>query len=380
MSCGSQFGCPCISPHLTVARAKFHKYLLKRCEHRVSGGTCNTLEARGVCVAKQLHLYERTLMAGGLLALLDDVTLIARQAAASVDDVATLTAKTSTKAAGVVIDDAAVTPQYVSGVTPARELPMIWRITKGSLRNKLLFILPIALLLNAIAPWALVPILMLGGAYLCFEGAEKIAHKLSSDAEEQQEQAVNRTEQDEDSLVNSAIRTDLILSAEIMIIALDEVKDQSIWMEAAVLLAVGIFITFAVYGAVALLVKIDDIGHGMIKRGNAPKTGHALVKGMPYVLSTIGVIGTVAMLWVGGHLIVRGLDEVFSIDWPHHIIEKGQELVGGGVLGWFVDTGVSLVVGLIVGFIIVGIVTAVGKLRGGDASERSQETAPTDAA
>lgn len=315
-------------------------------------------------------------MAGGLLALLDDVALIARQAAASADDVAALTTKTSAKAAGVVIDDAAVTPQYVSGVTPARELPMIWRITKGSLRNKLLFILPIALLLNAFAPWALVPILMLGGAYLCFEGAEKIAHKLSSDSKEQEEQAVNRTDQDEDALVKSAIRTDLILSAEIMIIALDEVKDQEIWMEAAVLVAVGLFITFAVYGAVGLLVKIDDIGRGMIKRGNAPKTGHALVKAMPHVLNAIGIIGTVAMLWVGGHLIVRGLDEVFGVDWPHHIIEQGQELVGGGMAGWLVDTGVSLIVGLIAGFIILGIVAAVGKLRGGHTSE----PAPADAA
>ena len=175
-------------------------------------------------------------MPGGLLALLDDVALIARTAAASVDDVAAMTAKTSMKAAGVVIDDAAVTPQYVSNVTPARELPMIWKITKGSLRNKLIIILPIALLLNAVAPWALVPILMIGGAYLCFEGAEKIWHKFTTDTETQQDQAVNKTPQDEDSLVKSAIMTDLILSAEIMIISLDEVSDQSIWMEAAVLI------------------------------------------------------------------------------------------------------------------------------------------------
>lgn len=302
-------------------------------------------------------------MAGGLLALLDDVALIARQAAASVDDIAGMTAKTSTKAAGVVIDDAAVTPQYVSGVTPSRELPMIWRITKGSLRNKLVFILPIALLLNAFAPWALTPILMLGGAYLVFEGAEKIVHKLSSDSDEQAEQAANKSEQDEDNLVNSAIRTDLILSTEIMVISLDEVKDQPVWMEAAVLIAVGIFLTVAVYGAVALLVKIDDIGRGMIERGNAPKLGRGLVKAMPYVLSAIGVIGTIAMLWVGGHLIVRGLDEVFGWHWPHEIIAKGQEAVGGGALGWMVETGISMIVGLIVGFIVLGVVQLVKKLR-----------------
>ena len=302
-------------------------------------------------------------MAGGLLALLDDVALIARQAAASVDDIAGMTAKTSTKAAGVVIDDAAVTPQYVSGITPSRELPMIWRITKGSLRNKLVFILPIALLLNAFAPWALTPILMLGGAYLVFEGAEKIVHKLSSDGDEQAEQAANKSEQDEDNLVNSAIRTDLILSTEIMVISLDEVKDQPVWMEAAVLIAVGIFLTVAVYGAVALLVKIDDIGRGMIERGNAPKLGRGLVKAMPYVLSAIGVIGTIAMLWVGGHLIVRGLDEVFGWHWPHEIIAKGQEAVGGGALGWMVETGISMIVGLIVGFIVLGVVQLVKKLR-----------------
>ena len=302
-------------------------------------------------------------MAGGLLALLDDVALIARQAAASVDDIAGMTAKTSTKAAGVVIDDAAVTPQYVSGITPARELPMIWRITKGSLRNKLVFILPIALLLNAFAPWALTPILMLGGAYLVFEGAEKIVHKLSSDGDEQAEQAANKSEQDENNLVNSAIRTDLILSTEIMVISLDEVKDQPVWMEAAVLIAVGIFLTVAVYGAVALLVKIDDIGRGMIERGNAPKLGRGLVKAMPYVLSAIGVIGTIAMLWVGGHLIVRGLDEVFGWHWPHEIIAKGQEAVGGGALGWMVETGISMIVGLIVGFIALGVVQLVKKLR-----------------
>ena len=302
-------------------------------------------------------------MAGGLLALLDDVALIARQAAASVDDIAGMTAKTSTKAAGVVIDDAAVTPQYVSGVTPSRELPMIWRITKGSLRNKLVSLLPIALLLNAFAPWALTPILMLGGAYLVFEGAEKIVHKLSSDGDEQAEQAANKSEQDEDNLVNSAIRTDLILSTEIMVISLDEVKDQPVWMEAVVLIAVGVFLTVAVYGAVALLVKIDDIGRGMIERGNAPKLGRGLVKAMPYVLSAIGVIGTIAMLWVGGHLIVRGFDEVFGWHWPHEIIAKGQEAVGGGALGWMVETGISMIVGLIVGFIVLGVVQLVKKLR-----------------
>lgn len=301
-------------------------------------------------------------MAGGLLALLDDVALIARTAAASTDDVAAMTAKTSSKAVGVIIDDAAVTPQYVSGVTPARELPMIWKITKGSLRNKLLIILPIALLLNAVAPWALVPLLMVGGTYLCFEGAEKIVHKLTADDKAEQERAANKSAADEDSLVKSAITTDLILSAEIMIISLDEVADQPIWMEAAVLIAVGIFLTVLVYGAVALLVKVDDIGHGMIERGRTPGLGRALVKGMPYVLTAIGIIGTVAMLWVGGHLIIRGFHEVFGWHWPHDLIERGVEAVGGGALGWLVDTGISLVAGLIVGLIVLAIVSGVKKV------------------
>lgn len=303
-------------------------------------------------------------MAGGLLALLDDAALIARTAASSMDDVAAMTAKTSAKAAGVVIDDAAVTPQYVTGVTPARELPMIWRITKGSLRNKLLIILPIALLLNAVAPWALVPILMIGGSYLCFEGAEKIVDKLLHDEDEAAERAVNRDAESEDSLVQRAVTTDLILSAEIMIIALDEVADQPLWMEFLVLVAVAIFITIAVYGAVALLVKVDDIGLGMVERGNTPKLGTALVKGMPYVLKAIGVVGTVAMLWVGGHLIIRGFDEVFGWHWPHDILARGVEAVGGGFVGWLVDTAGSLVMGLIVGFAVLAVVELVRKMLG----------------
>ena len=203
---------------------------------------------------------------------------------------------------------------------------------------------------------------MVGGTYLCFEGAEKIVHKLTADDKAEQERAANKSAADEDSLVKSAITTDLILSAEIMIISLDEVADQPIWMEAAVLIAVGIFLTVLVYGAVALLVKVDDIGHGMIERGRTPGLGRALVKGMPYVLAAIGIIGTVAMLWVGGHLIIRGFHEVFGWHLPHDLIERGVEAVGGGALGWLVDTGISLVAGLIVGLIVLAIVSGVKKV------------------
>jgi len=302
-------------------------------------------------------------MSGGLLALLDDVALIARTAASSADDVAGMAAKTSAKAAGVVIDDAAVTPQYVSDVTPARELPMIWRITKGSLRNKLVIILPIALLLNAFAPWVLVPILMVGGTYLCFEGAEKIAHRFLPSSHTGKDGEGGEAAKDEDSLVRGAITTDLILSAEIMIISLDTVKDQSFLVEAAVLVVVGILMTLGVYGAVGLLVKIDDLGQGMIRRGHTPRLGRALVKGMPWVLSAIGIIGTVAMLWVGGHLIVRGLHEVFGWHAPHELIEHAVEAVGGGAAGWFAETGLSLVAGLIAGFLALGAVQLVRRLR-----------------
>ena len=205
---------------------------------------------------------------------------------------------------------------------------------------------------------------MLGGTYLCYEGAEKIVQKIKANPEEEQERAVNKTPEDEDSLVKGAIMTDLILSAEIMIIALDEVADQPIWMEAAVLVSVGILITIAVYGAVAILVKIDDIGRGMIERDKAPTLGRGLVKGMPYILTAIGVVGTVAMLWVGGHLIVRGLHEVVGWHWPHDVSEHLKEAAGGGALGWLAETGVSLTAGLITGFIVLGIVALLGKMLG----------------
>ncbi|WP_018295891.1 DUF808 domain-containing protein [Corynebacterium lubricantis] len=300
-------------------------------------------------------------MAGGLLALLDDVALIAKKAAATMDDVAALTAKTSAKAAGVVIDDAAVTPQYVADASPARELPMIWRITKGSFFNKLIIILPIALLLSEYAPWALTPILMLGGTYLCYEGAHKIYEKFARDEHEAEEQAQNKTPEDEDTLVRSAITTDLILSAEIMVISLNEIADQTFWMRALILALVGIGITIAVYGAVALLVKMDDIGLHMIERGRTPKLGTALVKGMPVVLNIIGVIGTIAMLWVGGHIMIVGFEE-FGWTWPYDTIHSLETAVGGGFLGWLLNTAGSFVAGLIWGFIIVGILALIKAL------------------
>lgn len=298
-------------------------------------------------------------MAGGLFALLDDVALIARSAASSVDDVAALAGKTSVKAAGVVVDDAAVTPQYVEGIKPQRELPMIWRITKGSLINKLVIILPIAMILSWIAPWALTPILMCGGTYLCFEGAEKILHHLLPHQEKETESVQEKGADAEDSLVKSAITTDLILSSEIMVISLNEVIDQPFWMRLGALIFVGILLTLGVYGAVGLLVKMDDIGMALNKRHNGKSTvGNALVKGMPIVLDIIGVIGTAAMLWVGGHIVVKGLHE-FGMDQPHEFIASVTDKISNGALAWLADTGMSMVCGLVLGTVVATIVMAV---------------------
>ena len=298
-------------------------------------------------------------MAGGLFALLDDVALIARSAASSVDDVAALAGKTSVKAAGVVVDDAAVTPQYVEGIKPQRELPMIWRITKGSLINKLVIILPIAMILSWIAPWALTPILMCGGTYLCFEGAEKILHHILPHQEKETASVQEKGADAEDSLVKSAITTDLILSSEIMVISLNEVIDQPFWMRLGALIFVGILLTLGVYGAVGLLVKMDDIGMALNERHNGKSTvGNALVKGMPIVLDIIGVIGTAAMLWVGGHIVVKGLHE-FGMNQPHEFIASVTEKISNGALAWLAETGMSMVCGLVLGTVIATIVMAV---------------------
>lgn len=298
-------------------------------------------------------------MAGGLFALLDDVALIARSAASSVDDVAALAGKTSVKAAGVVVDDAAVTPQYVQGVKPQRELPMIWRITKGSLINKLVIILPIALILSWIAPWALTPILMCGGAYLCFEGAEKIFHAVLHRGEEEQRTVEEKGPEAEDSLVKAAITTDLILSAEIMVISLNEVIDQPFWLRLGALVTVGVLLTLGVYGAVGLLVKMDDIGVALLKRHDGDSAlGTALVKGMPIVLNIIGIIGTAAMLWVGGHIVVKGLSE-FGAEQPYGFIHHVTESISNGALAWLADTGLSMLCGFILGAVIVTIIMAV---------------------
>ncbi|MAC81299.1 MAG: ABC transporter [Rhodobacteraceae bacterium] len=270
----------------------------------------------------------------GLLALLDDVAGIAKVAAASVDDIAGQAAKAGSKAAGALIDDAAVSPKYVHGFDASREIPIIWRITRGSLINKLVILLPIAILLSQFAPWAISPLLMLGGCYLCFEGAEKIAHSLHPGEGHGPE--VNPTPVDaghlEEKRARGAIKTDFILSAEIMTIALSAIPDENwIWM-AAVLAIVGIGVTIAVYGAVALIVKMDDFGLFLAKSGSSFVSGLGcwIVRVMPWFMKALTIVGTAAMLWVGGQIVVHGLSELgFAVigDWIHHAAEVVGHMV-----------------------------------------------------
>lgn len=296
-------------------------------------------------------------MAGGLVALLDDVAAMAKLAAASVDDIAAASGRAAMKSAGVVVDDTAVTPQYVQGFDPSRELSVIKRIAMGSIRNKLLIILPVALLLSQFLPWMLTPILMVGGAYLCFEGAEKLWEKFGPG--EHHDRAPVATEMGADhekTMVSSAIRTDLILSAEIMVIALNEVSDESFFARAAILVVVAIFITILVYGVVGLIVKMDDIGlHLATKKSTlAQKIGRGLVIGMPVFLRVLSAIGIVAMLWVGGHILLVGLDEL-GLHWPYEQVHHLEEEAGGGAAGWLVNTGFSELLGIFVGAIAVAV-------------------------
>ena len=301
-------------------------------------------------------------MSAGLAALLDDVAVLARAAAASVDDVAAGAGRASMKAAGVIVDDAAVTPRYVQGFRPERELPMIRRIATGSLRNKLLFILPAALLLSELLPWLLTPILMLGGTYLCYEGAEKLWEKIDPNHHDAELPASAQGPEHEDELVGGAIRTDFILSAEIMVISLNEVADEPLLSRALILVVVAFAITAVVYGAVALIVKMDDVGLRLAQEGNgaAASFGSALVRAMPVVLSVLSTVGIAAMLWVGGHILLVGLDEIgLSVlyDAVHHLEQDVDHALGalGGVGAWLTNTAASAILGLAVGAIVVAV-------------------------
>lgn len=300
---------------------------------------------------------------------MDDVAAIAKVAAASVDDIAAAAAKAGAKAAGVVIDDAAVTPSYATGFSADRELPIIWRIAKGSMKNKLLILLPIALLLSVFLPAAIVPLLTLGGAYLCFEGAEKVYHALAPHKDAQVEADFDTADPAhlEEQKVAGAIKTDFILSAEIMTIALGELPDSALWVEAVTLALVAVAITVLVYGSVALIVKMDDIGLYLARTAawrGMRALGRGLVLAMPMFLSFLATLGTAAMLWVGGSMLVHGA-EVFGFAAPAHAFEYWAEIVAHavpvaqGFITWAVKAALDGVVGLIAGMAIIPLATRV---------------------
>ena len=309
-------------------------------------------------------------MPSGLVALLDDISVIAKAAAASIDDVGVAAAKAGTKAAGVVIDDAAVTPSYVTEFTPDRELPIIWQITKGSLFNKLVILLPGALLLSQFAPWAITPLLMMGGLFLCYEGAEKVLEKLGGEHHgETLADPITDIAEFERERVSGAVRTDLILSAEIMAIALAEVSGEPLLSRALILALVAVVITVAVYGTVALIVKMDDIGLHLVETRTskaAQKFGRFLLHAMPRLMNLLSAVGTAAMLWVGGGIVLHGLHELGLHGLPEiaHAIQHAVEHATGalgGVLGWLSYAGLSALLGLVLGWIVAVVMHKVLK-------------------
>ena len=304
----------------------------------------------------------------GLLALLDDVAAIAKLAATQLDDVAAQASKAGTKAAGIVIDDAAVTPKYVTGLPAARELPIIWKIARASFFNKLIILLPVALLLSAFAPWLLTPLLMLGGSYLCFEGAEKIWHIFSHEKHHavDTEHGLDAAHLEEQR-VKGAIKTDFILSAEIMTITLSAIDATNIWTRGVTLAIVAIAITVLVYGAVALLVKMDDVGLKLSLTGRLAATrafGRGLVKGMPLLMTIISTVGTAAMLWVGGSIMVHGVHDLgwhLPFDTIHHVADLGAHAIGAaeGFVQWFITAALDGVVGLAWGLFLIPVVVGL---------------------
>lgn len=295
-------------------------------------------------------------MAGGLAALLDDVVALSRAAAASVDDIGAAAGRASAKAAGVVVDDAAVTPRYVDGFSPARELPVVWKIARGSIINKLVFILPAIMLLSQFLPWVLTPLLMIGGLYLSYEGAEKLWELALGRSHAKEAPTVERGPEQEKQIVRGAVRTDFILSAEIMVIALSTVDHMGFWTRLISLIVVALFITALVYGVVAVIVKMDDVGLHLAKKPSTEKLGLGIVKAMPIVMKTLSIVGVIAMLWVGGHILLVGMHDLgFSpiYDFVHACETAVAAATGafGAALGWLVNTFFSAVLGLVAGTI-----------------------------
>jgi predicted DNA repair protein MutK len=311
-------------------------------------------------------------MSVGFLALLDDIAGLAKVAAASIDDVAGQAAKAGAKAAGVVIDDAAVTPRYVVGFAADRELPIVGAIAVGSLRNKLLILLPVALALGALAPWAITPLLMIGGAYLAYEGTEKVYEAIFPHAAHEHESHIHSAaatpRELEADKVAGAIKTDFILSAEIMAITLASLPAGSLWSRAIIMAVVAIGITVVVYGGVALIVKADDAGVALARNASrnpfgaiARGLGRGLVRGMPVFLRTLAVVGTAAMIWVGGGIIVHGLEH-YGLTTIAHFIHDAAEAVahalpsGGAFLEWMVAATGAGIVGLAAGAALIPLV------------------------
>lgn len=301
-------------------------------------------------------------MSSGLIALLDDLVALAKVAATSLDDAGAQAAKAGSKAAGIVIDDAAVTPRYVVGLSADRELPIIRKIAIGSLKNKLLFLLPGALILSFVAPWVITPLLMVGGAFLCLEGYHKVADLILPEHgdEAANGSASNQTAKElEDERVGSAIQTDFILSAEIMAITLASVATAPLWMQAGVLAVVGVGMTLIVYGAVAVIVKADDAGVALARSKNPAisSVGRGIVGGMPFFLKVLSFVGMIAMLWVGGGILLHGMHEL-GMHAPEETVHHAAEWVSSkvpafhGPLKWLVSAGIAAVLGIVIGGLV----------------------------
>jgi predicted DNA repair protein MutK len=283
----------------------------------------------------------------GLIALIDDIATIA-------DDVATLTVLATKKTTGVVTDDMAVTAEQTLGIKREREIPVVLRVARGSILNKAVFLAPGALALNAVAPWSITPILMAGGTFLCFEGVEKLVHKFfpgdhDGHATEASELEAMTPEEAEDRRVKGAIRTDLILSGEVIAIALGEVAHAPFMQQVLALYLVSVVMTVGVYGVVAGLIKLDDLGEAMVLRGaGMASVGKAILWGAPWLLKAISWIGMVAMLLVGGHILLEGIVPLEHAvhDALHHVPASFQGVAG---------IGVDLAIGLVAGGVVVGI-------------------------
>lgn len=316
-------------------------------------------------------------MASSLLLLLDDIAAVlddvavmskmaARKSAAMADDVAVLTKVSAQKTAGVLGDDLALNAQQVTGVSANREIPVVWRVAKGSMLNKAILV-PAALAISAFMPWLVTPLLMVGGAFLAFEGFEKVAHKFLH----KEEAATHRAEleaaladpgvdmaQMEKDKVKGAIRTDFILSAEIIAITLGTVAGQDFWTQLAVLVGIALLMTVGVYGLVGGIVKLDDLGLWLSQKASsaAQAIGRGILWLAPWLMKFLSVAGTAAMFLVGGGIIAHGIAPL------HHLILEWKAAAGG--MGWLLEMLANAVVGIVVGGIVVAVVTAIQKMRG----------------